>query len=207
MNDKYHKVLVNFKICDNAKECNAVAICPIGAFFWDEERESIAINEEKCIKCDKCGSACPIGAIKIAKSKEEHMKIQKEYDNDPRKVSDLFIDRYGAQPIHTGFLITENRFDVDVLQSRQITIVEVYKEENLMCLVRAIPIKDLVHGENIKFRKIQSSTGLLKKYTNIFPSLLFFSEGKMFGKIEGFYDIDDKEKMRNQVKQILKEKV
>lgn len=42
-------VLVNFKICDNAKECGGILTCPTGALSWDEEKETININNEKCI--------------------------------------------------------------------------------------------------------------------------------------------------------------
>lgn len=33
-------VLVNFKICDNAKECGGIEVCPTGALSWDEENET-----------------------------------------------------------------------------------------------------------------------------------------------------------------------
>ncbi len=194
----YHKVLINFKICDNAQECNGIEACPTGAFHWEDE--TIAIDENKCIRCERCGSVCMVDAIKIAHSIEEHKKIQEEYDNDPRKVSDLFIDRYGAQPIHPAFQISEDKFEKEVLGSKTITMVEVYEPETLMCLLKSIPIRELVSGENIKYRKIRS-TGSLQRYTKTLPSLLFFSQGKMFGKIEGFYE--DKEKMKEMVKEIL----
>ena len=32
-------VLINFKICDNAKECGGISICPTGALKWNEEKE------------------------------------------------------------------------------------------------------------------------------------------------------------------------
>jgi NAD-dependent dihydropyrimidine dehydrogenase PreA subunit len=37
-------VLVNFKICDNAKECGGIEVCPTGALSWDEENETIKIE-------------------------------------------------------------------------------------------------------------------------------------------------------------------
>ena len=30
-------VLVNFKICDNAKECGGITVCPTGALSYDDE--------------------------------------------------------------------------------------------------------------------------------------------------------------------------
>ena len=37
------KALINFKICDNAKECSGISVCPTGAMSFDEE------------KCTNCG--------------------------------------------------------------------------------------------------------------------------------------------------------
>ena len=34
--------------------------------------------------------------------------LKKEIDEDSRKASDLFVDRYGATPIHPAFLINED---------------------------------------------------------------------------------------------------
>ena len=39
-------VLINFKICDNAKECGGIEVCPTGALSWDEENETIKIDNE-----------------------------------------------------------------------------------------------------------------------------------------------------------------
>ena len=63
-------VLVNFKICDNAKECGGIAVCPTGALSWNEEKESIEIDNDKCISCGLCEKECPIGAIMVAKNSE-----------------------------------------------------------------------------------------------------------------------------------------
>ena len=44
-------VLINFKICDNAKECNGIEVCPTGALSWNEEDQTIEIDNSKCIEC------------------------------------------------------------------------------------------------------------------------------------------------------------
>ena len=37
-------VLINFKICDNAKECGGIAVCPTGAISYVENKESLVID-------------------------------------------------------------------------------------------------------------------------------------------------------------------
>ena len=34
-------VLINFKICDNAKECSGVEVCPTEALSWNEKKKNI----------------------------------------------------------------------------------------------------------------------------------------------------------------------
>ena len=31
-------VIINFKVCDNAEVCNAINVCPTGAFNWNKEK-------------------------------------------------------------------------------------------------------------------------------------------------------------------------
>jgi NAD-dependent dihydropyrimidine dehydrogenase PreA subunit len=188
-------VLINFKICDNAKECNGIQVCPTGALSWNETKKTIIIDNTKCISCGSCEKACMVDAIRVAKTKKEYDKIKKEMDKDPRKVSDLFIDRYGAQPVHPAFLISEDKFNLEVLESTKLTVVEVFKNESIMCLLYSIPIKDLFDNFDIKYRKMEiEDDALLDKYKiKKLPVLLFFRAGKLIGKVEGYYD-DSKEK-------------
>ncbi|RLG13363.1 MAG: hypothetical protein DRN66_04295 [Candidatus Nanohalarchaeota archaeon] len=65
-------VLINFKICDNAKECNGIDICPTEALFWGEKNNTIIIENSKCISCGKCEKACLVNAINVAKTKERN---------------------------------------------------------------------------------------------------------------------------------------
>ncbi|MGK3946424.1 4Fe-4S dicluster domain-containing protein, partial [Streptomyces caeruleatus] len=81
-------VLINFKICDNAQECNGIAVCPTGALSWDKNKKSIKIDNEKCISCKKCEKSCMVNAIHVAKNEEEYEKIEEEIKHDSRKVSD-----------------------------------------------------------------------------------------------------------------------
>ena len=78
-------VFVNFKICDNAKECGGVAVCPTGAFTYDDEKETIVIDNEKCISCGLCEKECPIGAIRVAKTEEEYNNLPEEIKERTKK--------------------------------------------------------------------------------------------------------------------------
>ena len=64
-------VLINFKICDNVKECSGIAVCPVSALTWDDKNKMIIIDDSKCILCKKCEDSCMVGAIKVAKTEEE----------------------------------------------------------------------------------------------------------------------------------------
>lgn len=195
-------VLINFKICDNVEECGGIEACPVNALYWDDKKKTVAIDNSKCINCGKCEEACPIDAIKVAKTDQEYKKIKKEIDKDPRKASDLFIDRYGAQPIHPGFLISQSKFNSYVVQIAKPIVVELFKKELLECLLRSIPIKELFKNKDINYKKVEAKDdSLLKKYKiKQLPSLLFFKKGKLIGKIEGYYDIDQKKELIEKIK-------
>lgn len=198
-------VIINFKICDNAKECGGVAVCPTGALSWDEKRKTIKINNSKCTGCGKCQEACPIQAIKTAKDKKKFEKIKKEIAEDPRKATDLFIDRYGAQPIHFAFLNSEENFNLSSLQSRKPVVVELFNCDSIQCLLRSIPIKELLDGMIINYEKLELKTDCLVKKYNIakLPALLFFKDGKLIGKIEGYYDNSQKKELAKLIAKIV----
>ncbi|MEM5778084.1 MAG: 4Fe-4S dicluster domain-containing protein [Candidatus Aenigmatarchaeota archaeon] len=199
-------VLINFKICDNAKECNGIAVCPTHTLYWDEKRKSIGIDNSKCISCGKCEKACMVGAIRVAKNEDEYKKIKREIDEDPRKVSDLFVDRYGAQTIQPAFLIPDGRFDIEVLESNKLTTVEFFNKDSINCLLYSIPIKELFENVDIKYRRLEvKDESLLKKYkVKSLPSLLFFNKGKLIGKIEGYYRIERKNELKEKINKIIK---
>ncbi len=198
-------VLINFKICDNAKDCNGIAVCKTGALSWDEENKSITIDNSKCISCGACEKACMVHAIRVAKSAKEFEAIKKEIANDNRKVSDLFVDRYGAQPVSPAFVTKESRFDLEVVESNKPAVAEVFNDGSIMCLLYSIPIKTIFEGKDIRFRKVQlESDNLTKKY-NIkkLPALLFFRNMKLVGKIESYYGMRDKKALLAKVKKLI----
>jgi ferredoxin len=197
-------VLINWKICDNAKECNGIAVCKTGALTWDEKNKKIKIDNSKCISCGACEPSCKVGAIRVAKTEAEYAKIKKEMEKDPRNISDLFVDRYGGKSIHPAFLIHEDAFKVEVLESAKLTVVEFFSNDSIKCLLYSIPLKDLMEGMDVKYRKLElKNDALMKKYgVSKLPSLLFFNKGKLVGKIEGYFDIAKKKELREKIKEI-----
>ena len=198
-------VLINFKICDNAKECNGAAVCPTGALSWDDKKKTIKIDNKKCTSCGKCESACMIGSIMVAKNEKEYKGFKKEIDNDLRKASDLFVDRYGASPIGPVFLIPKGKFDLEVLQSSKMVAVELYDNDSIKCLLVSIPVSELLKDLPVKYRKFEvKDKEILKKYKiSQLPAMLFFQDGKLVGKIEGFYGKEQKKELEGKIGKIV----
>lgn len=198
-------VLVNFKICDNAKECGGIAVCPTGALSWNDEKETIEIDNDKCISCGLCEKECPIGAIMVAKNDEEYKRIQNEIDEDPRTTKDLFVDRYGAVAISDFFKIELN--DIKEKSEKDcLTLIEIYNPEVAECLLKSIPIKDLTKNlpKDTLFYKAENDEILSEYQIKELPSLLVFKKGKLLGHIDGYYTTDEKEEVISKLNQIIK---
>lgn len=198
-------VYVNFKICDNVSECGGIEVCPIGALTWDEEKETIQIDNEKCISCGKCERECPIGAIRVGKTEEECKKIEKEIEEDKRTTKDLFVDRYGAAPLSEFFMIEESEIDEKV-EGKSLVLVECYQNSSIECLLKSIPIKEITKNlpSDTLFYKASFEEEKESRY-NIqeFPTMLIYQNGKLKGKVEGYFETQDKEKFMKQVNEII----
>ena len=198
-------VFVNFKICDNAKECGGVEVCPTGAFSWEEEKETIVLENQKCISCGLCEKECPIGAIRVGKTEEECQKIEKEIEDDPRTTKHLFVDRYGAAPLSEFFMIEASDIS-DKIKNKGLTFIECYKDDSIQCLLKSIPIKELTVDldHDTLFYKVEVDDEVIDKYDlYAFPSLLIFKDGKYLGKVEGYYSNDKKDDFIEEIYQII----
>lgn len=198
-------ILVNFKICDNAPECLAPPACPTGAIIWNEEKKTLEIDNNKCTSCGLCIPTCPMEAIVLAKTDEEYEKIKKEIDEDKRTRKDLFVDRYGATPLMEAFMATEEMLD-DKLERDNLTFVEIYDSENLECLLKSIPLKEITENmpKDTRYYKADHTDSLMKKYDiKKLPALMIFKSGKMLGKIDGYYSVDEKEEFFTIINEIV----
>ena len=198
-------VLINFKICDNAKECGGIELCPTGALSWDEENETIKIDNEKCISCGACEKNCPIGAISVAHSEEEYKKKKEEIEQDPRTTKDLFVDRYGAAPLSEFFMISEE--ELYNKMGDGIILVECYEDDSIQCLLKSIPIKEITSDmpKDTMFYKIEAGAETKEKYDiTELPTLLIFKNKKYLGKIDGYYSTENKEEFMNKINEIIK---
>ena len=201
-------VIINFKICDNAEACNAINVCPTGAFHWNSEKKTLEIDKDKCIECGACATSeksCQVGAIRFARTKEALEQIKKEIAEDPRTISDLQADRYGATPINMPFSCSENELD-SVLTTTKTCLIEVYNEDSIECLIKSIPVKEILKEiDNSTYRKVEiKSEGFKKKYSiNELPSLLIFKDKNLLGRIEGYYSVEQKEDLIILIKEII----
>ena len=199
-------VLVNFKICDNAKECGGIAVCPVGALSYSEEKDSIVIDNEKCISCGMCEIECPIGAIMVAKNEEEYNKMKKEIDEDKRTIKDLFVDRYGAAPLSQFFMIKIEDID-NKINNKCITLIELYNDDSIQCLLKSIPIKDLTKDfkKDTFYYKVNANNEVLEKFEiKELPALVVFENGKLKGHIDGYFTDEFKEEFILKINEFLK---
>jgi ferredoxin len=199
------KALTNFKICDNAPECGGISVCPNKAMYYDEEKRTIIVDADKCTCCGLCEKECPIGAIMVPKSAEQCQEYQKKIEDDPRTIKHLFVDRYEAVALSEYFKITSKQLD-ERINCKGLTLIEVFSSETAECLLKSIPIKDITDSieEAVTFYKIDVAEDELTKYDiKELPSLLFFRDGNFLGKIEGYYDIDQKAEFEEKIKNII----
>jgi len=192
--------IINFKICDNASECDSLAVCPNKAISWNETKNTLEIDESKCISCGLCAKACLAGAIKVATGADFEF-IKQEFERDTRKTSDLFVERFGAQSTDRSSLISEAYFQ-SLITKKDPMVFELFNSNETMCLIKSIPVRDLFK-KGILYNKVdtESNQDLVDQYKiKELPCLLFFENGKLKDKIEGFFGTTQKETLLNKIK-------
>lgn len=194
--------IINFKICDNAPECSGVEICPTKAITWNETKKTLEIDESKCTSCGLCAKACPVGAIKVAIGQDFEF-IKQEFEKDTRKTSDLFVERFGAQSTDRSSLISEAYFQ-SLITKKDPMVFELFNNDSIMCLIKSIPVRDLFKKGTL-YNKVdtESNQDLIDQYKiKELPCLLFFENGKLKNKIEGFFGTTQKETLLSQIRKI-----
>lgn len=199
-------ILINFKICDNVKECGGIAECPTGSIFWDEDAGKIGVDSSKCNCCKVCETACGVGAIHVAKNQDEYQKIKFGIDSDTRRKEDLFVDRYGATPIDDSFLINSNQLESEILSHKNLFLAECFNEDSIQCLLKSIPISEIVSrvGGCAAYRKIEADDSICSKFgIKELPALLVFSEGMLIGMVNGFYETSQQDYMTSELLKVI----
>ena len=200
-------IQINWKICDNAKECGGIAVCPTGALFWDEEKEKIGVKNDICISCAKCADkeeGCPIGAIIVTSTDQEYADAEKLINDDPRNRDDLLVDRFGAAPISDDVIIEKT--GVSALIENGITIIERFTDSSIQCLLHSIEVDDVR-------RAIKESKGVDFKYYKceepdvdesiIYPVIDIYKDGQLLGTVEGYFEDEQEDEYIDKIKVIL----
>ena len=120
-------------------------------------------------------------------------KLKKEIDNDSRTTKDLFVDRYGATPLSEFFMIESDDIENKV-HNDGLTLIELYTEDSIQCLLKSIPIKELSQNlpKDTLFYKAEATEETINKYNinkNDIPNIMKTGKGSV--KIRGKYNIED----------------
>lgn len=197
-------VLINKKRCDNAESCPCIDGCPAKAFYFDKEKNSVAVHNELCINCRNCMITCEAGAVKVFRNEEEYHKLKTEYDEDAMTVENLFQDRYGAVSIDEKYAYDIEELDTLIEEANKPLLVEFYSEDEATCLINSIPIKELLETITLQvsYRKVEikDSKQVLKYGLNNLPALVIINNKKIIFKQEGFINIKDKAELIKKLK-------
>ena len=211
-------IKINYNICDNAKECSGVAVCPTGALYWDEKRENytgeegtLCVDNSKCISCGNCvgENGCPIGAIFFAETEDELDKMTKDYQPDIDQIEELFVERYGAAPIDNALCVEENELAKLIQDNQGILLVEEFCDESIQCLLCAIPIDIISHDiqmitgiDDVHFYRLDRSKET-QEAMNL-PRLQIYNGNRLVGVVEGFYSTDQVEELKGKIKEMFR---
>lgn len=189
-------VFVNFKICDNASECSGVEVCPTGALYWDEERETVSSDNSKCISCNACLEACPAGAIYVAHNEKEEIQIREDIENDPRTLKELLVERYGASPVEESLLISAQEAMSKIEEMSSLIAIEIMDNDDAPCLINSVPVSEAFGNAAYEYYKVTISDSgcklILDRFSvNEVPTLLVFRNHCLLVRVDGAVDNGD----------------
>lgn len=209
-------IMINLNICDNSPECSGIEVCDYDVITWDEglldplgKKGVLHVDNSKCTSCGACvgENGCPVGAIIFTESFEELKKIEKDVYINIDTVRSLFVDRYGAEPIDNDIYINVEQVQNILNKKNGIVLLEEFAEWSIECLLTSIPVELIVRQlESITTKKIhyyKCNCTHIRNGENTYPVLLIFEDSKFLGKIEGYLDNDEFDKMITSLKQIL----
>ena len=185
--------IINHKICDQASACGGISVCPVGAFTYNEEKKKIEIDNEKCISCGACARSCPIGAIGVARTQEEFEELKQIIDEDPRNPDELFIDRFGGDIIDESVIIDFADLEKTIQESDN-TIIELFNDDSIMCLLKSIPYSEILDNSSYKtyYRCNVEDNDISAFGLTELPSLLLCKAGKVEKVVNGYFESKDK---------------
>ena len=197
---KKGRVIINRNICDNAKECGGIEVCPTGAMYWDEEKEMIGYKATECIDCGLCADKCPVEAILWGADDEDYERKKKEVEEETRTLEELNVERYGAAPIEE-FIENSGLDEFKNKKTSPYILLEFFKDESIQCLLHSIRVEEIKalfgNGDNVVYTKVCLSDEDNCNICNIneFPALVVLKDGNFNGVIEGYYDDEQKEEI------------
>ena len=196
-------VIINEKICDNAKECSGISVCPTGAIFWNENKGKLDVNNDLCVSCQRCViEGCPIGAISVVDNETDYEIELARIEADERTVDELFVERYGASVIEENLLI-ELSETKNVLKEGRYTFIEQFNDDSIQCLLHSIPISEIRAELDVEFDYYKCDVGLSED-SDLYPILFIYYGTNCIGKIEGYFDDKMKKDFIEQIIDILK---
>jgi len=195
--------IINFKICDNSEDCKAINHCKNGVYVWDTKRKTLTLNHKKCKNCGSCVDICPVKAIRFCISKDDCKKIEDEIERDPRTITELFIDRYGAMPVDDAYVheLTPERFKMRINIQRPV-IVEFNNRDTIACLLKSVPIADIqeqFHPDATYAKFFIQATDMPKYGVTKTPCLRFYYKNELLGAIDEYFEKDFKYTYLDQV--------
>lgn len=193
--------VINYKICDLAPECGGIEVCPAGALLWNKKAKRPEIDNNKCVSCGVCVRECPVGAIVVVKTQEEFGEVLRRIKNDSRSEKELWRERLGCQPGRTpplAKIITPKNFEKEIVQVKDLLVVDVWNEETLDCRYHSILWEELGFAQRVAFKKLRGDEypELVKKLKiTKFPTLLIFKDGKEVSRKEGYLYASDRKSL------------